>query len=73
MIDASQDTLRELGFLGSHIDKVPVRILDSLTHLEIWDPEGDFNALPFVFRHARGLESLVGGCRDPRFFPWTLT
>jgi hypothetical protein len=58
MIVANQDTLRELDVLGPYLDLVPVQILDSLTYLGIWGPEGE-DALPFIFRHAGRLESLV--------------
>jgi hypothetical protein len=71
MIDANQDTLRELHIIGLHVDKLPVRIFDSLTHLEIYILEGEISGLPFVFHHAVRLESLVlAGWRWEPFLPF---
>jgi hypothetical protein len=60
IIDANHDTLRELDLLGPCVGDVPVRIFNSLTHLEIYVPyEEALSGLSLVFHHASGLESLV--------------
>lgn len=59
VFDSLSSPLHSLRILTNQIGRVPVRVYDSLTTLEICAPdEADLAGLEFVFHHATALESL---------------
>ena len=77
ILDVMSSKLQSLRITGAHIRNVPIRILSSLTDLEIHATEGSIEelmGLDVIFRHASLLESLsLVGLFVPELFSFFST